>query len=81
MDEILKEMGYKASANDLCLYTCEWNGKTVYVLVSVDDIVVGCEDASLTKRVHAGLSKQFDITALTELKYFLGLEVERVSAN
>lgn len=80
-DDVLKKIGFKQSSADPCLYTSEIKGKKIYVLIYVDDVVVGCEDESLIDRVYAELKKYFDITSLGNLKYFLGLEVNRVAGN
>ncbi|XP_062535117.1 uncharacterized protein LOC134204311 [Armigeres subalbatus] len=74
-------MGFKQSSADPCLYTREWKGKKVYILLYVDDIVVGCEDEYLIDQVYVELKKYFDVTCLGNLKYFLGLEVDCIDGN
>ncbi|KXJ62447.1 hypothetical protein RP20_CCG009210 [Aedes albopictus] len=77
LDAVLKSMGFEQSAADTCLYTKKVNGKMVYLLVYVDDILVGCEDDSEIEVVYKQLKKYFDMTDLGDLSYFLGMEVEK----
>lgn len=49
----------------------------VYLLVYVDDIVLGCADEGVTIGIFTELKKHLDITNLGELKYFLGMEICR----
>lgn len=76
-DEALKEMGFHPTVADPCLYTRERNKKRVYIVVYVDDVVVASEDESELESVYHEFSKHFETTELGQLKYFLGLEVER----
>lgn len=41
LDGVLKKMGFRPSVADPCLYTKVVSGKLVYLLVYVDDILVG----------------------------------------
>lgn len=77
LDAVLKTMGFEQSTADTCLYTKKVNGKMVYLLVYVDDILVGCEDDSEIELVYKQLKKYFDMTDLGDLSYFLGMEVEK----
>lgn len=75
------ELGFRRSSTDPCLFICNSAGKKVYILYYVDDIIIGCNDEKEIDDVHEQLSKQFETTGLGELKYFLGLEIERVNGN
>lgn len=78
MDTVLRDMGFTASSADPCLYIRKVNGKQVFVLLYVDDVVIGCTEEDEIDQVHGEISKHFEATALGELKYFLGLEIDRV---
>lgn len=78
---VLLKMGFKQSNADQCLYTKVENGKKVYLLVNVDDIMVGCENEQYIDCVYQSLKKCFEITDLGDLSYFLGLEIKRESGD
>lgn len=81
MNEVLKEMGFTPSSADPCLYVRDVDGKQVYIVVYVDDVVIGSDDEEEVDRVHDEIGKHFETTGLGELKYFLGLEVDRCGGN
>ena len=47
------------------------------MIVYVDDIVLTGDDLEEMKRLKTYLTKEFEITDLGDLKYFLGIEVAR----
>ncbi|XP_055589069.1 uncharacterized protein LOC129741370 [Uranotaenia lowii] len=67
----------KWDSNKVCLYTKVVDGNLVYVLISVDDIVVGCKLEAETLKVYNELKKIFDITCVGDLTFFLGMQIER----
>lgn len=77
LDAALKNFGFKQSTADACLYTKYVRGKIVYLLVYVDDILVGCMDESEINVVYNQLKNHFEMTDLGDLSYFLGMEVIR----
>ena len=74
---VLKEMGFEQSAADQCLFTAVKSGLKVYLVVYVDDFLVGCKEEKVIKSVYGELKKHFDINWLGNVKYFLGQEVKR----
>lgn len=52
MNEVLKEMGFTPSSADPCLYVRDVDGKQVYIVVYVDDVVIGSDDEEEVDRVH-----------------------------
>lgn len=79
LQEVLVRMGFKPGQADACLYTKSVGTctNTVYVLVYVDDIVVGCKDDAASENVYNELKRSFDIVHLGDLSYFLGMQIER----
>lgn len=75
------KMGFKQSSVDQCLYTKTEKGKKVYLLVYVDDILVGCENEQYIDYVYQSLKKHFEITDLGDVSYFLGLEIKRENGD
>lgn len=77
LHDILIRMGFRQSSADPCLYMKSFGDKLAYLLVYVDDIVLGCADEKITTRIFEELKKYLDITNLGELRYFLGIEIQR----
>lgn len=74
---VLKELGFEASEADPCLFVATRNTKKVYLIVYVDDFLVGSESEAELVRVQKQLSQHFEIVDLGDVKHFLGLEVRR----
>lgn len=77
LHEALTRMKFQQSQSDPCLYTKIVDGNMVYVLIYVDDIVVGCKNESESIKVYEYLKKTFDIAFLGDLTYFLGMQIDR----
>ncbi|GJZ28844.1 ribonuclease H-like domain-containing protein [Tanacetum coccineum] len=75
LSEGLIETGFKQSGNDHSLYTKESGGNFVALLVYDDDIVLTGNNIDEINYVKIFLSSKFNIKDLSELKYFLGIEV------
>ncbi|GJX37518.1 ribonuclease H-like domain-containing protein [Tanacetum coccineum] len=55
-----------------------WHGSEVaYLLIYVDDIVLTASSTNLLQRIISSLHKEFDMTDLGVLNYFLGISVTR----
>lgn len=52
-----------------------------YLLVYVDDFVLGCMDKSVAPAILDELKRKLDISSLGELIYFLGMEIDRIDGN
>lgn len=77
IDGTFKKMGYNPTASDPCLYVKEQNGKRSFILIYVDDMVVCCHSKREFEAVQKMLAKQFKYSNLGELRYFLGIHVEK----
>ena len=53
------------------------NGRSVILIVWVDDIIIAATDFDLLAKVKQSLSKRFEMKDLGELKWFLGTEFRR----
>lgn len=81
LHEVLVSMGFKRSSADPCLYTKSIGDSLAYLLVYVDDLVLGCMDKSVAAKIIEQLKRKLDISSLGELKYFLGMEIERIDGK
>lgn len=77
LKNFLVHSGFKNSLSDTSLFILKHNGKFVYVLVYVDDILVTGSDNNLVQQVIAALSNRFSIKDMGNLSYFLGIETIR----
>ena len=71
----LLDFGFRQDRADYSLFTYVSGASVLYVLVYVDDLIIGGSDPQLTSKFMTYLSECFHMTDLGPLKYFLGLEV------
>lgn len=81
LHSVLVKMGFQQSGADQCLYTKNVKEKKVYILVYVDDMMVGCVDEVIIDSVYQALTGHFDMTDLGQVSYFLGLEIKRENGD
>jgi len=73
----LEGMGLTASGADAGLFTAQYKGNNIYILVYVDDILVAAKNLADINHVKARLTAIFDVRDLGEAKYFLGMSLDR----
>ena len=81
LHDVLVGMQFVQSSADHCLYTKDVSGDRIYILVYVDDILVGSKKEAHIGEIYYYLKKEFEMTDLGDLNYFLGLEVHRQNGN
>lgn len=74
IDDLLKQLGFKAGEMDSCLYYKDEKEK-MYVLVYVDDILIACKNLDLIKEVEHEIKTRYNIDCLGNIKYYLGIEI------
>jgi hypothetical protein len=77
--QALTSLGFKSSKADNSLFTNHSSAGTILLLVYVDDIIIIGSSDSLINHFANQLSQRFHMKDLSELYYFLGLEVHRTS--
>lgn len=71
----LQEFGFKASKDDTSLFL----GKiTIFILIYVDDIIAASSSQEAFQVLLQGLRKEFALKDLSELHYFLGIQVKDI---
>jgi len=81
LDSMLEAAGFTPCSADLCLYKGERNGKTVHILIYVDDrLIVGETDAAAVSAKTA-IMTAFKAREMGEPTFFLGLHIERDAAS
>ena len=74
----MQKFGYDQSQADHTLFIKHsLQGKVTALIVYVDDMVLTGNDEEEIQRLNQSLAREFDITDLGNLKYFLGIEVAR----
>lgn len=67
--------GFTQSYSDYSMFYLRKEGSEIYVLVYVDDLIIGGDDSEGISRFKAYLNECFHMKDLVNLRYFLGIEV------
>ncbi|GJT37660.1 ribonuclease H-like domain-containing protein [Tanacetum coccineum] len=70
-------VGFTSSRCDSSLFIYQHGTEVAYLLIYVDDIVLTDSFTALLQRIIYSLHKEFDMTNLGDLNYFLGISVTR----
>ena len=68
-------MGYSRGNVDPTLFTKCDNKDILLVQIYVDDIIFGSTKTSLCKKFSDLMTKEFEMSLMGELKFFLGLQI------
>ena len=74
IDGYLVQQGFRRSQNEPTLYV-RAQGSMVIVSLYVDDLLVTGQDEEMIENFKTELEKQFEMSSLGEMHYFLGVEV------
>ncbi|GKC50159.1 ribonuclease H-like domain-containing protein, partial [Tanacetum coccineum] len=74
-------VGFSSSHCDSSLFIYQHVSEVAYLLIYVDDIVLTASSMDLLQRIISFLHKEFDMTDLGALNYFLGISVTRDSTG
>ena len=73
----LIQWGFQNSKSDTSLFIFNSNGKTIYLLVYVDDILLTGNDELLLNKLTSDMRRVFALKNLGHIHYFLGIEAYR----
>ncbi|GJR82873.1 ribonuclease H-like domain-containing protein [Tanacetum coccineum] len=73
--------GFSLSRCDSSLFIYQHGSEVAYLLIYVDDIILTASSMDLLQRIISSLHKEFDMTDLGALNYFLGIFVTRDSTG
>ncbi|WVZ54111.1 hypothetical protein U9M48_004966 [Paspalum notatum var. saurae] len=76
-DETIRSFGFKENVEDNCIYAKFKNGKFIFLVLYVDDILLASSDMNLLLETKRFLSSNFDMKDLREASYVLGIEMHR----
>lgn len=78
LKSVLVKSKFEQGTSDLCLFVCNSkSGNACYILVYVDDILIAGKTKMDCEEVAKILSKEFEISAIDEANFFLGIKIER----
>ena len=72
-----QKLGLTNDMHDPCLFTWRHNGKMVFVVLYVDDMLIASNDLEKLNEVKIRLSNVFEMKDLGEPKNFLGMTIQR----
>eukprot|EP00253_Pinus_taeda_P020932 PITA_20932 len=77
IDSYLQENGFEKCEGEPTLYIKEKDGKILIVVLYVDDVIFTGNDYYLIDNFKAVMKEEFEMTDMSLLRYFLGIEVEQ----
>ena len=82
IDAYLIKQGFRRSENEATLYVkCFENGKFIVVSLYVDDLLVTGGDSQLLLQFKQDMEREFEMSDLGIMKYFLGMEVYQCASG
>jgi len=76
--DFLIEKGFKIGKVDMTLFTKKMNGEISICQVYVDDIIFGSTNEDLCKEFGNLMSKEFEMSMIGELSFFLGFQFKQM---
>jgi hypothetical protein len=76
-DETIRKFEFKENEEDNYIYAKFKNGKFIFLVLYVDDILLASSDVHLLLETTSFLSSHFDMKDLGEGSYVLGIEIHR----
>jgi hypothetical protein len=76
-DSTIRKFGFKENVEDNCVYAKFNNGKYIFLILYVDDILLASNYVNLLLEMKKFLSLNFDMKDLGEASFVLGIEIHR----
>eukprot|EP00252_Welwitschia_mirabilis_P008803 TRINITY_DN20998_c0_g1_i2.p1 TRINITY_DN20998_c0_g1~~TRINITY_DN20998_c0_g1_i2.p1 ORF type:complete len:125 (+),score=22.89 TRINITY_DN20998_c0_g1_i2:128-502(+) len=77
LDSYLRNHDYKKCHSENTLYKKIIKGHSIFVLIYVDDIIFGGTDKKLIDKFKNDMTKEFEMTDLGQLSYYLGIQIQQ----
>ena len=69
--------GFKKSSQDHTLFIKRMKEKIIFVSLYVDDLIYARNDTEICRLFKQSMQKEFEMTDLGKMKFFLGVEVNQ----
>ncbi|WVZ75898.1 LOW QUALITY PROTEIN: hypothetical protein U9M48_023917 [Paspalum notatum var. saurae] len=79
--DFLIMQGFKIGKVDMTLFTKEVNGDPFICQIYVDDIIFGCTNEKLSHEFGDMMSREFEMSMIGELNFFLGFQIKQVKGG
>ena len=79
LSSFLEETGFIRSKNDFCLFTSSVGDELCYVLLWVDDIIIGCKSKGRINKLRDDFNQRFRLDDRGPLAWFLGMIIKQQS--
>jgi hypothetical protein len=76
-DRTIRNFGFKENVEDNCVYAKFKNGRYIFLILYVDDILLASSNVGLLLETKKFLSSKFDMKDLGEASFILGIEIHR----
>ena len=77
MTKFLIEKGFEIGKIDSTLFTKRVNGELSVCQIYVNDIIFGSTNPHFSEKFGKLMSEKFEMSMMSELKFFLGLQIEQ----
>eukprot|EP00253_Pinus_taeda_P030846 PITA_30846 len=77
LEKYFHQQGFSKGSADSNLYIKIENDKFLILVVYVDDIIFGSNEEAMSQKVSLVMQKEFEMSLIGELTYFLGLQIEQ----
>lgn len=80
LDLYLSQIGFRPLKSERCIYVGRFgdNGKIVcYILVYVDDLILGCPDRSLMAKLKSQIKRKFPLSDKGPISFYLNIHITR----
>jgi len=77
LDKYLHQQGFSKGSADSNIYIKIENDKLLILVVYVDDIIFGNNEEAMSQSFSLMMQKEFEMSLLGELTYFLGLQIQQ----
>eukprot|EP00253_Pinus_taeda_P009236 PITA_09236 len=77
LDKYLHQQGFSKGSADSNLYIKIENDKLLILVVYVDEIIFGSNEEAMSQSFALVMPKEFEMSFLGELKYFIGLQIQQ----
>lgn len=75
------KLGFKRCKTDSCIFVRNENGIVTYIVLYVDDLLIGAPNVKIVEDIIAQLQEEFKLKTLGQVKFILGMEVDYDRSN